>query len=965
MTAPFALLRLRRTALAVLGLLLCTAAPALAQTGRVAGTLVDAETGETLIGANVVVDGTTIGTTTDLEGDYDLRGLDAGTYTLVYSYIGYNPKTVQGVEVVAGEVTRLDVSLSSEAIEMGDVVVEARALRNNDATLLRDRQKAAAVSDAISAETISRSGSGDAAAAMTKVTGASVVGGKYVYIRGLGDRYSSTTLNGAALPSADPDRKSFQLDLFPSSLLDNIITTKTFTPDKPGDFSGGLVDVGTKDFPDAFTLQISASSALNTQTSLGDYLSYAGSDTDWLGYDDGLRAIPDVFTQPDLAIPTEIEARRDPELAAVLDRYSRAFDPVMTPTTRTAPLNGSFSAAVGNQIDLAGRPLGFTGSFSYSRSYSAYDNGTVGRYELVGGQVADIEALTPLRFFGDSLGVDVKGDDEVNWGGLATVAYRPHPRHQLSATYLRTQSGVSSARYLSGFWQDLTGSSTFETRVIGYTERSLNSLQFKGKHVVLGGVEAEWRGSFARNLQEEPDLRYFSNHYTVRDRDGVVDTLYQSPASLYPAPIRFFRDLEEQNANGAVDLSIPFRQWSGLAAKVKVGGAYTDVDRTFEQRRFEYREGSGFSYGDFGGDVDAYFAAVGVVDTTGTRFRFGNYVTEATSLKDDYDGTQNVAAAYGMLELPVTRRLRLIGGVRYEATDLETVSRDTTLPRGVLDNDDLLPSVNAVYQLGENMNVRAAYTKTLARPTFRELAPYSTFDFVGDYVFQGNSELKRTLITNYDARWEWFVRPGEILAVSGFYKHFSNPIERVILTSVGNNTLSVQNVDEARVYGLEVEMRKRLDTLTPLLANFQVGGNVSLVQSVVDIPEEELFTIREADPEAGDTRSLQGQSPFLINVDLSYDNLASGTVVGLYYNVFGERLLTVSEGAAPDVFEQPRHDVDLVVSQRLLQDFRLKVQAKNLLDADFRQSQFFKGQEYVYSAYERGRTFSVGITYAL
>jgi len=966
----------RKTAWALLVLLgfSLRLTPALAQQGIgvVRGTVVDGETGESLIGVNIILQNTATGTTTDLNGNYELRFIEPGTFTLVFSYIGYDSKTVANVEVLGGTV-RLDLALSPEAIGLGDILVEARAIRNSEAVLLRDRQKAVAFSDAISAEAISRSGSGDAAGAMTKVTGASVVGGKYVYIRGLGDRYTSTHLNGAELPSADPDKKAFQLDLFPASLLDNIVTLKTFTPDKPGNFSGGLVNIGTKSFPDAFTFQLSTTTSFNTQSTFSDqFLSYDGGGTDWLGYDDGMRAIPSLLARPDLEIPSELEALRDPEKAVLLDAASRSFNNIMSPTPRTAPINRSMSIAVGNQMLLLGRPFGFTGSLTYSQDYSAYEDGTVGRWELVGGSVDNVDALTALRFFGNpedvpvtTQGLDQKGTYEVNWGGLGTLAYKPHPNHELTATYMRTQSGTSESRFLSGYWQDLTGESTFETRVLGYKERTLNSLQFKGKHA-LPRVTAEWNGSYAQNRQEEPDLRYFSNHFTIRDRDGQVDTLYQSPASLYPAPTRFFRDLEEENVNLGLDLTIPFKQWNEQGAKLKAGGSHIDITRTFRERRFEYKEGRGFSYGEFGGNDLAYFGATGIIDTTTSgRPVFGNIIKDASSARSNYDGDQTVTAFYGMLELPVTRRFKVIGGTRLEITRMETASQDTTLPVGNLRNNDWLPSANAFYELADNMNLRAAFTRTLARPTFRELAPYATFDFVGDFVFRGNANLKRTLITNYDVRWEWFMRPGEILAVSAFYKDFQNPIERVIQTSTGNNSLSVQNVDQARVYGFEFEARKQLDRLMPLLRNFQFGGNFSVVRSEVSIPEEELNIILAADPGASDTRSLEGQSPFLVNLDLSYENPNRGSVIGLYYNIFGERLVTVSEGAAPDIFERARTTIDLTYSQRVKGGVSVKLSVKNLLDADIKVSQQFKDVEYIYGKYRRGRTFSISLRYAI
>ncbi|MFT5142330.1 MAG: TonB-dependent receptor [Rhodothermales bacterium] len=946
-----------------------------AKAGSIFGFVVDSQDGWPLIGVNVVIDGTLIGSSTDLEGRFEIHDLSQGTFDLRVSYVGYTTLLVEAVEVEDGLATRLDLSLSSEATDLGEITVEARATKDTEANLLRLRSKSAAVSDAISSETISRSGSGDAAAAMTKVTGASVVGGKYVYIRGLGDRYSSTTLNGSALPSADPDKKAFQLDLFPSSLLDNIVTTKTFTPDKPGSFSGGLVDVGTKDFPERLTMQYSVSSSVNTQTTFEDMVSYSGSSADWQGRDSGLRAIPSAVADPSTTLPTELEARRDPEKAQQLDAASKAFNSVMTPGLRTAPVNRSLAAAIGNQVKLFGKPLGFTLSGTYGNSYSAYSNGTVGRWELLGGQVGGINQLTSTRYFGsaadrpvETVGYDRKGSEESNWGLLGTLAFRPHPRHSASVTFIRTQNGISESRDLAGYWVDLSGNSTFQTRVLGYKERSLAAIQSRGEHAFSVGT-LTWRAATSRNSQDEPDIRYFSNHFTARDRDHDTvyeDTLYQSPASLYPAPTRFFRNLEESTADLGADFAVRFSQWTGEKATLKVGGAYTDTNRDFNERRFEYKEGRGIRYGAFGGDNDAFFQSVGIVDTSSIgQPVFANYIQEASSDRSNYDGRQTVSALYGMLELPLTRSLRLIAGARMESTQMLTVSGDSTLPRGELDNKDWLPSANLVWGVTEKMNFRLAATRTLARPTFRELAPYSTFDFVGDLVFRGNAALKRTLITNYDFRWEWFARPGEIAAVSFFYKQFKNPIERVIQTSVGNNSLGIQNVDDGMVLGVELEMRQRLDRLSPLLANFQLGANLSVVRSEVKIPEEELLVIRAADEFARDTRQLEGQSPFLVNLDIGYDRVESGTSVSLFYNIFGDRLITVSEGASPDIFERSRSTVDLVVSQRMISGIKIKLTAKNIANSAFMTSQQFKDTEYVYGSYTLGRTYSLGVSYSL
>jgi len=976
---------------------------AYAQTGTLIGTVIDDEFGDELIGANVLLDGTLIGTATGMDGGYRIDAIPAGTYTVKFSFIGYQTLVVNNVEILAGDASRLDATLVPEAYQLdGDVVVEARAIRNNEATLLKDRQRSNAVSDAISAEAISRSGSGDAAAAMSKVTGASVVGGRYVYIRGLGDRYTSTTLNGSSLPSSDPDRKAFQLDMFPSALLENIVTLKTFTPDKPGDFSGGLVDVSTKTFPDNFTLQVSASMTYDDlATGNSNFLSIDGSGTDWLGYDDGARALPDVLAQkdPTKQLPTEQDlrdVRRDvtneirSARADTLNSFASAFNNVMSPTTRSAPVNYSFSSAIGGQTRFLGMPVGYTGSLTYGRAYSMYEDGVFSQWSLSGGDVAGVDNLTSGTYFGanpdlslisraDSLEassfVNMRGTDEANWGTSASLSFRPSGNHEVTLNALRTQSGKTEATLLGGF-RDQNSTATFLTRAIDYEERALTSFQLRGKHY-FSPITVEWAASAGENTQEEPDLRFFSSVQNIQMTSAGMDTTYSLGGGNAPPPQRYFRSLAEDTRSVKLDVTVPMTVWSSLKGKIKVGGSMDATGRTFRQRRFEYSEGREIRFADYNGDVEAYFATgnFGVLDTLNvgaiTAFNAGLYLQENSPARANYDADRDVAAAYGMIELPITRALRFIAGARVETTTIQSESFDASLADDIrmakVDETDILPSVNAVLGLTKNMNIRAAVTRTLARPTFRELAPFQSFNFVGGDIQEGNPLLSRTLIDNYDLRWEWFMRPGELVAVSAFYKEFTDPIEQVIRNVGEGSFVSFQNVEAARVYGAEFEARMGLDRLFsyPVLSRMSVGGNFSLVQSYVDIPEAELVIIRAADPGAEDTRALVGQSPYLLNLSVNYEHPSAGTAVGVYYSIFGDRLLAVTEGATPDVVEKSRGDLDVTVSQTLAQRFRMKVTAKNVLGTDIRQTQTYKGVDYDYIAYSRSRTLSIGLTYAI
>lgn len=950
-------LSLRRLLAAVL--LLAATVPLAAQdTGRIVGTIIDGETGNPLVGAFAIVqhaDGTrtNFGAAADLAGDFRIIGLPPGTYLLESSSVGYRKTTVTQIVIEAGGTVRLDLTLSPEAIEVGEVVVEARAVRNTEAALLKERQRASAVSDAISAEDISRAGAGSAADAMTHVTGASAQEGKYVVIRGLGDRYSTVQLNGSELPSADPNRRSVPMDMFPSSMLENIVTVKSFTPDKAGNFTGGAVNIGTRAMPDGFYLSVSASTKYNSNSTFQDVLTYDGSATDWRGVDDGTRDVPRLATDAE-QIPDYASTFGDVEKAQRLDEVSRSFSSVMAPHEASAPFSNSSSVALGNQYSIGGRPLGVLGSVSFSRSISHYDDGRTARWQLTG-NVENTETLTNNFDLGDS-----KSSEEALFGSLISGTFRPAANHELGTTFIYNRNGEDVSRSLFGrFPETLDEESFYETRVLHFTEREIRSLQFNGKHhfPAMGGLRLEWSGSRAKSTQEEPDLRYFSDNFTIRDGD----TLYAIKPSSYPDPTRYFRNLDENNREGKLDLILPFGQWAGLAAEFKAGGFYQEKDRSFTEQRFQYQRPSSQRYN---GDPQAFFGpeAVGIVDDTGRLLRFGNYIVDATEQSNTYDGDQQIRALYGMVDMPLSGSFRLITGLRLESTSMDVASADTSLSRGDLETTDLLPSVNAVYSIGEN-NIRVSYGRTLARPTFRELAPFSSFAFVGDFILTGNDELKRTLIHNYDLRWESFPQPGEISAISLFLKDFTNPIERAILTT--NGEVQYQNVDAARVMGLELETRRNLALIGDRFSNFYAGGNLALIYSNVDIPASELEIVRGFDADPNTSRSLQGQSPYVLNLDISYDSFERGIGAGLYYNLFGRRLSEVSLGGTPDVYEEARGTLDFTLSKSIGALYQLKFGASNLLNPAVRYIYPYQGTDFVASEYTTGRSFSLSLTYKL
>lgn len=951
---------------------------AYSQSGKLIGTVVDKDFGDALIGANVFIEGTTIGAATDIEGRYSISNVPVGTYSITFSMVGFTKQVVKDVVVSANGVTKIDIALGTEAIETEEVVITAKAVKDSEAGLLIKRQKSISVSDAISAEQISRSGSGDAAEAVKQIVGASVVDGKYVYVRGLGERYSSTQLNGAELPSSDPNKKAFQLDLLPTSLLENITTIKTFTPDKPGNFSGGIVDIGTKSFPDKFTFKLGGSGSYNSIASMNDnFVTYTGGETDWLGFDDGYRDMPSMLSDPNLIISsgTAIQARTNPELAQFLDDASNSFNRTMGTYREAVPVNQSFSVAIGDEIKTGeNSSFGYLGSLSYSRSFSLYEGAEIGRYSL-----PDAESGEELNL---ELGLtEDRSSIEANLGGLFSFAYNFSSQHQIGGNVFYSNSGNSEARYQTGKWPHQLGIDdprVVKNSVLKYVQRDIISYQLRGNHHFKSLFEAtvDWSASFAKTSQDEPDLRFMFYYY-----DPETNSNYNAIGSNFDKPTRYFRFLEDETNTFNINLTFPFNTGEGLNSKFKTGFYYQKKLRNFNERLFSYSLSNSVNNlldeldeenGDEDIDINEFFErmtlGISNYDSLRGRYSFDNYITVSNS-DGNYHGLEEVVSVYQMVELQVLQNLRFIGGVRFESTLMKATPYliSDTQKEGKIGEIDVLPSINFIYSISPTMNIRLAATQTLARPNFREIAPFSDKEFINGRTLIGNPNLERTLIQNYDIRWEWFMRPGEISAVSLFYKKMEDPIEIGFAegSTKANQIVTYSNVPNAEIMGIEIEGRLRLDYIADILDDFYFGGNFSLISATIDIPFSELSERRKLDPASDDIRDLQGQSQYIVNLDLGYNNIETETSINLHFNIFGERLSIVSGGADPDVYEQPQPQLDLTFSQPLLSNFTIKGGVKNILNSEHNEVYRFKDTEYTYYKYQKGISFSLGLSYSL
>ena len=947
-----------RRALALAAGLLVLAAPALAQTGTLAGLVLDGDFNESLPGANVLVVERGSGAATDMDGRYRVAGLPVGTYTVRYSFVGFTPQTVENVQITAGETTEINVTLGVSSL--GEITVQADEIirRNSEIGLLRSRQLATVVSDAISAEAIARSGASTASDALGKVTGASVVGGRYVVMRGLQGRYLNVQLNGATIPSADPDQNAVPLDLFPSGLLDNITTTKTFSADRPGDFTGGSVNLTTREFPNELSGSLSFSTGFETTAEPGSQiLAVPGAGLGLFGGPETDQSLP---SAADGEIPDVSLARLDPELAARLDGVSTTFSSNLAPVTRSAPVDQGVSFSLGNRVELGGgRALGVIAGANWSRSTDGFTGGVNQTFRGIGRDAAVLDRTFAASPDVDGVDGTQAGSESVLFGGLANLSLQLSERHTVGLNLLANRSSDAEAYQDAGRYFDgtLDQEAVRRSRSLLFQERALASAQLRGEHGLgAAGVRLDWTAQAAQTSQDEPDYRIFVDDVQP-DPQGVP--VADINLAAYTAPTRFFRRLDETNLTSSADLTVPTPAL-GRGGEVKIGGAILARSRTFEERTFQVRQRGGAAYT---GDADAFFGAgnSGIVGTDAQgRPVFGNVIADATSPQADYDGSQQTAAGYLLAESTLASNLRVIAGARLEASqiDVEPTNVDDPALRGELSNVDVLPSLNVVYALGGRANLRAAYGRTLARPNFRELAPYAAYELRTNRTFIGNPELERTRVDNLDLRAEWFVRPGEILAVSVYAKRFQNPIELTYNVEAANAEIQPRNLANASVFGAELEARRALDFLPGALGNLQVGGNLTLATSSVDIREEER---QQRLDETQDTRALQGQSPYVLNLDLGYEDDA--TTVSLLYNLFGSRLNFVASSLTPDVYEQARGTLDLIARRELFGGLALRASAKNLTGARYELAQTYNGVDYVTEAYELGRSFSLGVSY--
>lgn len=911
--------------LGAIPLLVPVAATAQQGNGRIVGRVLEATGGRPLTGAQVQLENTAQRAVSGVDGRYTITNVPVGPQALVVSHSGFGTKTITDIRVAGGDAVNVDVTLVAEAMEIEGLTVSATRERGTVARALDEQRNATGVVSAITAQQISRSPDSDAAAAVQRISGVTVQDGKYVFVRGLGERYTVTDLNGARLPSPEPERKVVPLDLFPSGILQSITTRKTFTPELSGDFSGALVNIRTREFPAdrqyAFSASVGANQAAFGKSVLvapragGELLAAAGSS----------RAIPEVVEQEG-GLNGVVTPQQHNELIG-------SFRNAWLPSAETGQPNLSLSGSVGGSDPLFGREIGYVVTGTYSRSqeiraeerralYDNTDDGESDRFESVQGT----------------------GRTGILWGGVANFSTLFADRHRITFNNVYNRTADDEARTERGFDENLA--LDLEIHRLRYVERSIRSNQVAGEHQLGRTHRIDWALTSSGATRVEPDRSEFIYELLAGPGSAPDQRAFLS-GNTYAA-VRTWGELSESSVEGSGGYTLTLG--SGLREhQIKIGGLVRGTERDAGNRSYSIFASGGSRLLTL---EERQSPANEIFDG---RY-FGSDIFRIRPLLQggSYQAEDQLGAAYAMADVALTENLRVIGGARLEHSDVkvDVVSQDGTGETINPTYTDVLPSLGLNWDVSFDHKLRLSASQTLARPEYREFVPYLTRDVLGGDNLLGNPDLRRTLVRNLDSRWEWYPSSAEVISLGGFAKWFQDPIERVYLPTSGARVLSWANPESAVVYGVEAELRKELGSLSGALKDLTVSTNLTVMHSAIEVGDDPGVRIN-------DSRSMVGQAPYVANASLTWTPGGQRTSATLLYNRVGERIYAAGALGLPDLVEQERETLDLSLRLGVTPWISAKLDAKNLLNTPFEVTQGPVTREF----YRSGRILNLGLTW--
>lgn len=915
-------------------------------TGSIGGTITDKSYKEPLIGATIQITGTTLGTVTDIDGNFLLTGLQPGTYQVSIKYISYTPIELDNVTILKGQQTTINAEMAEANLALEGVVIVAQAKQNTDLAMLKATKASLLVQSSISAQQITRTQDRDASEVIRRIPGISVIDGKFVMVRGLAQRYNNVWINNSAVPSSEADTRAFSFDIIPSSQMDNMVVVKSPAPELPADFSGGFIKINTKDVPDRNGFSFSVGGSVNDQTHFRDFVYSPGSGTDFLGFDGGLRKLDGAYT-----------SRLDNTDKTAVDHITRnGFNNNWAVRTKTPLADLRLNASLNRKIDLGGgQRFAIIAAMNYTNAYKSQLDMQNSRYSLY--DVVKDQADYKNRY------IDNVYSNDIRLGGMLNLTYLPNDRDKYELKSIVNQLGQSRYTTRNGILFN-SGEYIQDQQEYFYNSRTTYNGQFTGTHN-RDNSRLDWSVGYAYANKNQPDRRIIN-----REENGFAGDAHQGEMRIDQNEIkRFFYRLDENIGSAALNYQHTF-EMGNLRPTLKAGAYAEYRHRQYDNRAFYYRWN--------GQNMPAGFEYMDVVEEVLTPQHLGAdklYAYEDTDNRDSYKGTNLLAAGYLGLNIPIDK-LDIYAGVRYEYNKMQLTSY-TTIKDWRTKQDDyptnhLFPSLNTSYKFNEQHQLRVAYGMSVNRPEFREMSGSVYYDFDLFSSVMGNPKLKPAYVQNADIRYEYYPTPSEMVSVALFYKRFDNPIEWTYIDNGGSYTYTYVNAQSADNYGVEVEIKKNLDFIG--LKDFSWNFNGAYINSQVHFGKGSLDK----------NRPMQGQSPYLINTGFFYQNEQHGLSASLLYNRIGKRIMEVgnadmTEGASgnndfPDTYELARNTIDLNLSKRFGPKWEIKISARNLLGEKVTFIQYptfydtagvLQQREQITKQYKPGRNFFLTLSYSL
>ncbi|MBL7924212.1 MAG: TonB-dependent receptor [Bacteroidia bacterium] len=921
--------------------IICTVT-AWAQTGGIRGTLSDKNNGETLIGATVTIENTSLGAVTDIDGNYQIENIAAGTYAVKLTYVGYKQEIVPNITIKAGETIRLDFKMISNTQTLKDAEVVSTRITNTENAILAEMRKSEQIVNGVSAQQISKTQDRSASDVIRRLPGVTIMEDRFIVVRGLSERYNAVLLNDAMAPSAEPDKKAFSFDIIPSSMLERVLIYKSGAPELPGEFAGGVVKVYTKNIPDEDFISAGMTIGVRSNTTFNDFNRASLSNTDWLGMDNGSRDLPGDF-------PVSVAGLNTTQQVAL----AKLLPNTWIAREKSAPVDQRFSLGFAKSFNFGKvRASNITG-INYSNSYETREaeNLNYNQYDIVN------EVSDTIYNFNDHTSLN-----KVSLGLLSNFSFLFNPANKLEFRNLYNQSGTNGTTIRTGY--NIEEGNDVKNYAFRYYERKVYSGQLSGSHDFnQEKTKFNWTAGYSMTHTNEPDYRRIRTFRSLVDNLPEYYVQVNSTASQADAG-RFYSTLDENSymASGNVEQEV---KQLGETRKLRIrAGFYTESkSRTFNARWLAYTKSrvDKFDNSLLQLPLDQVFSSENFNDSTGFK------IDEGTNGTDRYEANNSLAAAYIGTTWPLSEKIILSGGVRFEYNRLILESADNNGKPLKVDNpiSSLLPSANVSYSLTPKSMVRAAYAKTLNRPEFREIAPFAYYDFVFNNVLFGNPELETPVINNFDLRWENYPAAGELISLGVFYKQFSNPVEQYFKPGAGSGgtrNFEFKNAAGAYSTGAEIELRKSLEPVfkAGFLSRLSIGMNASYILSRVDLGKEAIGQDKN--------RIMMGQSLYVVNTGLYYNQPEHKLQCNVQYNVIGKRLFAVGTEGTPDVYELPRHVVDFSVTKGIGKNFEIKAGVQDILNQAtiLRQDSNEDGKitnndELIYS-FKRGSYYTLGFT---